>query len=1509
MRQHITGDNVRRIIFTTVFAIFLTSFMNLNAQWARTYGGLSFESAHSIQQAGDGGYIVAGFTLAYGAGGHDFWIVKLSSTGDIEWQKAYGGSSYDDAHSIQQTSDGGYIVAGETESFGAGQDDFWVLKLSSTGDIEWQKTYGGSSNDRAYSVRQTGDGGYIVAGETSSYGAGGYDFWVIKLSSNGEIEWQKTYGSAGSDQANSIQLTNDGGYIVAGERHSADVWIFKLNSVGNIEWQKNYAGNSWENAYSIQQASDGGYIVAGESYSLGTTGSYDFWTFKISSSGEIEWQEAFRGFSIDCARSAQQTIDGGYVVAGTYMGKTLIVKLSSDGDVEWQKTYGLLSDEAYSIQEISGGVYIVAGETGSDMFVLKVHADGEIDPACDFIENSDAFVIHTHAVQSDTDITPQETGTTFLETSVTPLDTDADSDLECGAPKFALTISTTTGGSTDPPPGGYSYDLGTEVEIEAAPEIGYQFSHWSGDVPQGDENNNPLSITVNTDKSVKANFTPVTGNYELIINPALGGTTDPLPESYSYAAGTAAYISAFPDTGNSFSHWTGDVPSGHENDNPVSLTMDSNKSITPHFNIAKTWTFMVYLDGDNNLEQAAVNDFLEMAMVGSDDYINIVVQFDRRSGYDTTYGNWTSTKRFYITNGMGPLPENALEDLGELNHGDPLTLLDFVNWAKASYPAENYALVLWNHGGGWRDAPDAKDPLEARFLRKQETDFRAVCWDDTDGEDCLYMDEVQGALTSAGGVHLIGFDACLMGMLEVAYEIRNNCEIMVGSEETVPWDGCPYHKILRELTVDPFRSPPNLAASIVDRYYESYQGFYNFTYTALDLSNMEDLADTLSSLAQTMINSWNSDRGAVADAAETVQTEIENTIIHERHGISWPEAHGLAIYFPKALSDFSPDYNENTIDFLKETRWEEFLGEYYNSMRGSWIAARRAGSQQFDVTQHIDLYHFCDLLHRGAAALDYYLPSQIPHEYAGGGTAKDFHQDDGAVYHTLPFDFEYFGQVISAGSSLRICSNGFVSFGYTSNDLYNTGSELVNEKRIAPFWTDLRTDGSVQPDEDVYITENADNLIIRWVAETYRYGEPVNFELILYEDGRIQINYDGGNENLQRSWDVPTIAISKGDGVNYYAAICNGEKTFTDAESVLFTPQEVQSFNLTISSSSYGTTQPPPGTHGFPVGAEIEIEAIPNPGCRFDGWTGDVPSGHENDNPLTVTMDSNKSIGAHFVRQCTLNLYASTGGTTDPPPGDYTHDFGTAVVITAIPDSGYGFSVWTGDVYSSQEDDNPLTLTMYADKSVTANFIPQHTLTIASGSGGTTDPSPGSYDYAPGTEVTITAIPNSGYRFNGWNGDASGTTNPVAVTMDEDKMIAANFTAIDSDGGGDTGEDSGDSRGGGGGCFIATAAYGSPAHPYIGVLRAFRDRYLMTNKLGCGFVGLYYKYSPVFAEIIARHKVLKVAAQINLMPLVILCVSMVHLGPASTAAILLIIFMAPIFLVSLRRKKGPRLHI
>jgi len=261
-----------------------------------------------------------------------------------------------------------------------------------------------------------------------------------------------------------------------------------------------------------------------------------------------------------------------------------------------------------------------------------------------------------------------------------------------------------------------------------------------------------------------------------------------------------------------------------------------------------------------------------------------------------------------------------------------------------------------------------------------------------------------------------------------------------------------------------------------------------------------------------------------------------------------------------------------------------------------------------------------------------------------------------------------------------------------------------------------------------------------------------------------------------------------------------------------------------------------------------------------------------------------------------LTISSTSGGTTDPVPGTYSYDPGTQVAITFIPDSNYRFIGWTGDVPSGHENDNPVTITMDSDTSLTANFIRQYTLTVAAGTGGTTDPSPGSYTHDLETPVSVRAIPNSGYQFSSWSGDATGSSNPINLIMDSDKSITANFTATSTDGGGD-GTD-----GPGGGCFIATAAYGSSLHPHIKILRDFRDKYLVSSKLGREFVDLYYTYSPFAANLIKRHKALQIAVQINLNAAVVFSYLMVYFGPLITGVIIFLILVLPVFYVRFTRR-------
>jgi uncharacterized repeat protein (TIGR02543 family) len=587
-------------MLSLVFLVFVSP-MYIKAQWTRTYGGSNDEYIFCIQQTSDKGYIIAGETYSFGAGDADAWILKLSEVGEIEWQKTYGGSGYDSARFIQQTSDGGYIATAYTWSFGVGYSDFWVFKLSSTGAIEWQKTYGGSGNDGANCIRQTKDGGYIIAGGTYSFGAGSDDAWILKLSSTGDIQWQKTYGGSGIDSARVIQQTTDSGYIVTGCTESfgagyADVWVLKLSSTGDIQWQKTYGGymNDSNLSYQgfIQQTSDGGYIATAYTWSFGV-GYSDFWVFKLSSTGAIEWQKTYGGASnYDTPYFIQQTAGGGYIVTGftdsfgSGEDDVWILRLSSTGDIEWQKTYGGSDyDYATFLQQTSEGGYIVGANTYSagagnrDLLILKLYPDGDIAPSCGLIGISSASVTNTYVLPANTYVTPQNTSVTPMPSNASPLDTYASSDLLCEALKYTLTISANTGGTTDPTPGTYTHYDRTSVSITAIPNSGYRFSGWSGAVTG---TTNPIVITMDGDKSITANFIR---QYTLTIAAGTGGTTTPSPGTYKYDSGAQVSITATANSGYQFSGWSGNA-SGTTN--PITITMDSDKSVTANFTATTT---------------------------------------------------------------------------------------------------------------------------------------------------------------------------------------------------------------------------------------------------------------------------------------------------------------------------------------------------------------------------------------------------------------------------------------------------------------------------------------------------------------------------------------------------------------------------------------------------------------------------------------------------------------------------------------------------------------------------------------------------------------------------------------------------------------------------------------------------------------------------------------------------------------------------------------------------------
>jgi hypothetical protein len=344
----------------------------------------------------------------------------------------------------------------------------------------------------------------------------------------------------------------------------------------------------------------------------------------------------------------------------------------------------------------------------------------------------------------------------------------------------------------------------------------------------------------------------------------------------------------------------------------------------------KYWTFMVYLDADNDLEHYGILNMNQMEEVGSDSDINIVVQMDRHESYDDSNGDWHTTRRYYVTQDQDSAVINStlIEDLGELDMADPENLHDFVEWAMENYPASHYCLVIWNHGSGW--VP--KGGFDAT---------RAVVYDDTSGS-IMSMPELRLALTGFD-LDMVAFDACYMGMLEVAYEIAQSCDYVVASEESPPGAGYPYDQFLSVLAATPSMDAETFGRQIVDDYVEAY---YSVTESLISTANLEPLAGAVGSLAQALLSDFPShqaayetardtcqafsgasyykdlydfctvlreasDSSAVDTAAQAVRAAVTDAVLHEAHGgSSLADSHGVSIYIPGRSGEYFLGYTD-----------------------------------------------------------------------------------------------------------------------------------------------------------------------------------------------------------------------------------------------------------------------------------------------------------------------------------------------------------------------------------------------------------------------------------------------------------------------------------------------------------------------------------------------------------------------------------------------------------------------
>ncbi|MBA4133840.1 MAG: secretion protein [Flavobacterium sp.] len=378
-----------------------------NIVWEKVLGGTSLDMGTAITPTSDGGYAFVAFTdsangdVTLNHGETDLWVVKLNATGEIEWQKSYGGNHDEYGRRISQTDDGGYIIIATSLSDDGdimqpyGQTDYWILKLDSSGALDWQKSYGGTSVDNAYDLKQTQDGGYIIVGDSitqfNSFATnyiGSSDVWIVKLDASGNIQWENSFGGESDEMGMAVTQTFDGGYVIAavtwsnigaeGGNNDNNFYVVKLSPSGSFEWQNVIGGSGNEWVFDVVQLYDGSYIIAGNTISTDAGilnhGAQDGFVVKLNSSGELDWHKAFGGTEYDGFNDVEKTLDGKIILTGytnSYNGDVTdyhggqdawVVAINAAGDLIWQKAYGSTNNEGIGeLRQTADGGFIMVG--------------------------------------------------------------------------------------------------------------------------------------------------------------------------------------------------------------------------------------------------------------------------------------------------------------------------------------------------------------------------------------------------------------------------------------------------------------------------------------------------------------------------------------------------------------------------------------------------------------------------------------------------------------------------------------------------------------------------------------------------------------------------------------------------------------------------------------------------------------------------------------------------------------------------------------------------------------------------------------------------------------------------------------------------------------------------------------------------------------------------------------------------------------------------------------------
>ncbi len=1321
-------------------------------QWEQDFGGSGDDYIQSLQQTSDGGYILGGTSRSgisgnktnAGFGGRDYWMVKVNANGNKQWEQSFGGATDDELYSLQQTSDGGYILGGGSDSTASGNKtspnfgeyDYWLVKVDANGNKQWEHTFGGNARDILRSVQQTSDGGFILGGYSFTAATGNLDYWVVKVDATGNEEWEQAFGGNQNNLLYSLRQTSDGGYVLGGASASGvsrnkaspgfgghDYWVVKLDADGNKQWEQSFGGLTDDFLFNLQPTSDGGYVLGGYSDSVvsgnkgsATFGNYDGWPVKVDANGNKQWERSLGGGGADFLRSIQQTSDGGFIFGGASASgvsgnKTSlsfgsndcwVVKVDASGNKQGEQSFGGTgNDEINSLQPTSDGGYILGGYSasgvsgnktsanygGNDYWIIKaflreapigtsvvlVNGLCGISNTFTFTETNTAqvklettftngIIRYTLDGSMPTDTSPLYTGAFALTNTATvsraftiraiAWNSNFTASATCDVVTVTfvprvLTLAHQGRGTITASPAQLSYALGQTVVLTIEAERWYQFVRWS----DGNTNNPRAIIIGESNNFFTAIFTNTVALEELVFlqwQQTFGGTdVDRLTRAI-----------AMPDGGFLLGGY--------------SYSSTNGNKVSTNFGNADYW--IVRIDGNGNR-------LWEKAFGGA--------------GSDWLLGM------------------NATSDGGWLLVGE-----------SSSDASGNKTNSLF--GGAGADFWVVK--LDADGNKQWE---RSYGGSGTEGASAVQQ-------TSDGGYIIGGYSASQSSLIDG-----------IGN-----------------------KTAPNIGQHDIWVVKTDANGNKEWDY-----SFGGGLADGFGFMQQTKDEGYFIG-GSFRDNA--VASRFWEIKLDAGGGLQWERK-------------FGGGNSNGAIDVVTSTA-ELPDGGYFLGGR----AESGSGGDKSDPNFGSFDYWFVRLN-----------PSGVPlWNRAFGGSGDD---ELGAAKLTAD------GGFLVAGFSGSNTNDIKRSPGFGGNDGWVVGLDSSGSKKwdFALGGSDDDTINAIEVTPDGYLLAGnsqstngnksapgyggQDYWVVKLAAREAPVGTPVvlvngqyspsntfsipvtntiRVTITSTTNGTLRYTTNGANVSIfSPVYQTNGFFIAKSAMVRATVFLSGGVVITNDPVTINVVPV----YPIVATSAGGGSVSISPVAPGYLSNSVVTLTGNADPGWQFMYWTGDASG---TNNPLNLVVNQPLT-NVHAVFGTTINAITSPpeGGSIMRTPEATLFPFGTLVHVAAVAQPGWLFGLWEHGDYNDiiEVSITNLVPLLVADFAMFED-LPQNTFSLALRAigSGTVNKSPVLPYYDFNDVVSVSATPDPGFRFIGWSGNASGSTNPVSVIMNGHKTVTATFVATNA---------------------------------------------------------------------------------------------------------------------------------